>query len=210
MRSLVLLLTVSAVVAGCDHTADPVESSVESSPTPEFAAAPGAVDPASLTPAPPPPTEAECKADGRWIICHTTLVIETVNEPGFDVGCGTIYESAHDVRLGIRWYDAADSVIVKRHVTQDFQGTWSLSPDGSGPTATVTAHANWDDSQYADPNDLDSGVRFTHGNDVSVQAPGGGTIAHIAGRDTPETHTGVIRFIDDPAVAARVCTALTP
>jgi hypothetical protein len=206
MRPLVLLLTLSALIAGCDDTTD----SGESSPTSEFAAAGKAVDPASLTPAPPPPTEAECKADGTWIICHTTLVIETVNAPAFDVGCGTIYETSRDLRLGIRWYNAADSVIVKRHVTQDFEGTWSLSPDGTGPVVTVTSHANWDDSQYADPNDLDSGIRFTHGNDVAVQAPGAGTIAHIAGLDTPDTHHGVARFIDDPGLAARLCSALTP
>ena len=210
MRPLVLLLTLSALIAGCDHTADPVASSGVSWPTSELSPASKAVDPASLTPAPAPPTEAECQADGTWIICHTSLVIETVNAPAFDVGCGTIYETSRDVRLGIRWYDAADKVIVKRHVTQDFEGTWTLSPDGTGPALTVTAHDNWDDSQYADPNDLDSGVRFTHGNGVAVQAPGAGTIAHIAGLDTPDTHHGVARFIDDPAVAARLCSVLTP
>jgi hypothetical protein len=35
-------------------------------------------------------------------------------------------------------------------------------------------------------------------------------IAHFAGLDLPEgTHRGVLRFIDDPQVAAAVCAALT-
>ena len=35
-------------------------------------------------------------------------------------------------------------------------------------------------------------------------------IAHIAGLDRPDdTHRGVFRFIDDPAVAAELCAALT-
>ena len=107
--------------------------------------------------------EAECRADGRWILCHTTLVLEPVNEPAFELPCGTVYETSHDVRLGTRWYNAADSVIVKRHVTQDLEGTWSLSPEGAGPSVAISAHANWYDSQYADPTDIDSGVGASHG-----------------------------------------------
>ena len=67
----------------------------------------------------------------------------------------------------------------------------------------------WYDSQYADPNDIDSGVGASHG-EVTVQAPGFGVIAHIAGLDRPDdTHRGVFRPIEDPAAAAELCAALT-
>ncbi len=214
MRSLTVTLTGAAMVAalltGCDHATDPADPSTPNTATPSFAAGDKAVDPTALTPAPLlVGATAECRAGGRWIICHTTLAEEPVNEPVFELPCGTVYETSTDARLGTRWYAAADSVIVKRHVRQDVEGTWSLSPDGAGPTVTVAVHANWYDSRYADPNDLDSGVRSTHG-EFTARAPGYGVIAHIAGLDLPDdTHRGVFRFIDDPAVAAELCAALT-
>ena len=154
--------------------------------------------------------EAECRADGRWILCHTTLALDLVNEPVFDLTCGTVYETSHDVRLGTRWYDAADSVIVKRHVTQDLEGTWSLSPAGAGPTVAVNVHANWYDSQYADPTDIDSGVGASHG-EFTVKAPGFGVIAHIAGLDRPETTpiAGCSGPSRTPPWPRALCAALT-
>ncbi len=210
MRFVPLSLTLVALIAGCDRATDP-ESLNEVATAPVLDATSKSVDPAALTPAPSQVgATAECRADGRWIICHTELVFDNVDVPDFDIGCGMIYETSHDVRRGIRWYDAADSVIVKRHVTQDLRGTLSLSPDGTGPTVNLTAHDNWYDSGYADPNDLDSGVRSSHGDGIAVQAPGVGVIVHIAGLDTPEgTHRGVFRDFSDPAIAAKLCAALT-
>jgi len=215
MRPTTLTLTGAAMLAAalltaCDRATDPADSSTQNTATPAFAAASKAVDPAALTPAPlQVGAEAECRADGRWILCHTTLALEPLNEPVFDLPCGTVYETSRDVRLGTRWYNAADSVIVKRHVTQDLEGTWSLSPKGASPTVTISVHANWYDSQYADPTNIDSGVGASHG-EVTVRTPGLGVIAHIAGLDRPDdTHRGVFRFIDDPAVAAELCAALT-
>ncbi len=203
-------LLATALLTACDGPTGPPDSSTENTATPALAVGSKAVDPAALTPAPLlVGAQAECGADGRRILCHTTLALERVNEPVFDLSCGTVYETSTDVRLGTRWYAAADSVIVERHVRQDVEGTWSLSPDGAGPTVTVAVHANWYDSRYADPNDLDSGVRSTHG-EFTARAPGYGVIAHIAGLDLPDdTHRGVFRFIDDPAVAAELCAALT-
>jgi hypothetical protein len=202
-------LLAAALLTACDRATDP-ETSTQNTAPPAFAASSKAVDPGALTPAPLlVGAEAECRADGRWILCHTILVIELVNEPVFDLPCGTVYETSSDIRHGTRWYNAADSVIVKRHVRQDAEGTWSLSPEDAGPTVAVNAHANWYDSQYADPNDLDSGVGASHG-EVTVSAQGLGVIAHIAGLDrADDTHRGVFRFIDDPAVAAELCAALT-
>jgi hypothetical protein len=213
MRSLTLTgaaILMATLLTACDRATAPADSSTPNTATPAFAAGSKSVDPAALTPAPPlVGAEAECRADGRWILCHTTLVLEPVNEPVFDLPCGTVYETSRDIRLGTRWYNAADSVIVKRHVTQDLEGTWSLSPGGAGPTVTISVHANWYDSQYADPTDIGSGVGASHG-EATVSAPGRGVIAHIAGLDRPDdTHRGVFRFVDDPAVAAELCAALT-
>jgi hypothetical protein len=213
MRSLTLTgaaILATALMTGCDRVTDPADSSTENTVTPAFAAAGKAIDPAALTPAPLlVGAQAECRADGRWILCHTTLAFEPVNEPVFDLPCGTVYETSRDVRLGTRWYNAADSVIAKRHVTQDLEGTWSLSPDGAAPTVAISANANWYDSQYADPNNIDSGVGAAHG-EFTAQAPGFGVIAHIAGLDrTDDIHRGVFRPIEDPTVAAELCAALT-
>jgi hypothetical protein len=173
------------------------------------AAAGPLVDPSTLQP--PPPPDSECRLDGAWIICHTSLVLGPVNEPilDFQLPCGTLYETASDVRRGIRWYDSSTGKLLKRFVSQDFQGTWSLSPTGAGPTVMVTAHANWR-NVYAVPGDESSGPTTFHGNGFTVQAPGFGVIVHIAGLDLPDgTHRGVARVIEDPAVAAELCAALT-
>ncbi len=213
MRSLTLTggaILAAVLLTACDRATDPADSSTQNTATPAFAPGSKVVDPATLTPAPRlVGAEAECRADGRWILCHTSLVLELVNEPVFDLPCGTVYETSSDVRHGTRWYNASDRVIVKRHVTEDLEGTWSLSPEGAGPTVAINVHGNWYDSQYADPNDIDSGVGASHG-EVTVQAPGFGVIAHIAGLDRPDdTHRGVFRPIEDPAVAAELCAALT-
>jgi hypothetical protein len=162
------------------------------------------VDPSTLQPVPPP--GAECRADGQQTICHTGLRFDLVNEPVFDLPCGTIYETSVDIRSGIRWYDA-DGKLTRRFVTQDLDGTWSLSPTGAGPTVTLTVHANWR-NEYSPPGqDADSVPATSHGDGLTVRAPGVGVIAHIAGLDLPDgTHRGAIRGVDDPAP---LCAALT-
>lgn len=165
------------------------------------------VDPSTLQP--PPPPGAECQAAGQWIICQTVFVIDSVNEPilDFALPCGTIYETIHDDRFGIRWYNA-DGKLVKRFVSQDAQGTWSLSPTGVEPTVTITAHANWGEV-YTVPGDESSFVGSLQGDAFTVRAPGYGVIAHIAGLELSDgSHRGDMRFIDDPDVAAELCAAL--
>ena len=171
------------------------------------AAAGPIVDPSTLQPAPPP--GAVCRADGRWTICQTTFDASTVNEPilDLDLPCGTIYETVDDVRDGIRWY--SDGKLVKRFVSQNAEGTWSLSPTGAGPTVKLSLQANWRD-EYAVPGDESTASTTYHGSEFKLQAPGAGVIAHIAGLDLPDgTHRGVFKFIDDPQVAVRLCDALT-
>ena len=61
------------------------------------AAAGPLVDPDTLQ-----PPGAECRLDGHWIICQTGLQLTPVNEPilDFQLPCGTLYETASDVRRG--------------------------------------------------------------------------------------------------------------
>ena len=171
------------------------------------AAAGPIVDPGTLEPEPPP--KAVCREDGPKTICETVFVVEAVNEPiiDLDLPCGTIYETIDDLREGIRWY--VDGKLVKRFVSQNADGTWSLSPTGEGPTVTIAIHANWR-NEYAIPGDESSGPEVLHGSDFNVRAPGFGVIAHVAGLKHPDgTHRGVLRFIDEPQAAMAVCAALT-
>jgi hypothetical protein len=196
MRKLIPLLAAIGAVAG----------GVLISMSAPAAAGP-TVDPSTLEPAPPP--GAVCRADGPWVICQTTFLLDLVNEPiaDFDLPCGTLYETIYDLREGIRWY--LDGKLVKRFVSQNAEGTWSLSPTGAGPAVTVALHANWR-NEYAVPGDESSGPQTFHGSGFTIRAPGVGVIAHIAGLDLPdEPHRGVFRITDDPQVAAALCAALT-
>jgi hypothetical protein len=165
------------------------------------------IDPSTLTP--PPPPGAECRLGGQWIICQTSFVEDFVNEPIIGLPCGQIYETSHDVRSGIRFYNS-EGLLVRRFVTQDVEGTWSLSPTGEGPTADVRVHANWW-IVLAVPGDESTGALTQHGNEFTASSPGFGVIAHIAGLDLPEgDHRGVFRVVEaDPQVAAELCAALT-
>jgi hypothetical protein len=207
MRSLTLTgaaMLATALMTGCDRVADSVDPASGTSGVPAFAA--GAVDPNTLTPA--PPEGAVCHADGQWIICHTTLSFAPVNEPVFDLPCGLFYETGFDDRRGIRWYNS-DGLLAKRFVSQDAETSLSLSPVGTGPLVAVTIHLNWR-NDYAVPGDESTGPEIIHGNGLTLKGPHG-VIAQIAGLDLPDgTHRGVLRFVDDPAVAAAVCAALTP
>jgi subtilisin family serine protease len=167
------------------------------------------VDPSTLTP--PPPPGAECRLDGQWIICQTSLVIDQVNEPiGIVLPCGEIYDTSHDVRNSIRFYNS-EGLLVKRFATQQSEGTWSLSPTGEGPTVDLRVNANWW-IVLAVPGDESTGALTQHGNEVTISSSGSGVILHIAGLDLPEgDHRGVFRIIEDaqPQVAADLCEALT-
>jgi hypothetical protein len=172
------------------------------------AAAGSVVDPSTLQPEPPP--GAVCRANGPWTICQTTFLVDVVNEPivYLDLPCGIVYETIVDLREGIRWY--LDGKLIKRFVSQNAEGTWSLSPTGAGPTVKISLHANWRD-EYAVPGDESSGLTTFHGSGFTASAPGVGVLAHIAGLERPEsTHRGVFRIIDDEESAAKLCSALTP
>ena len=166
------------------------------------------VDPGTLTP--PPPPGAQCRLNGQSIICQTSIAADLVNEPIFELPCGQVYETSHDARSGIRFYNA-NGLLEKRFVTQDVDGTWSLSPTGAGPTVNIRINDNWW-IVLAVPGDESTGALTAHGNGFTASSPGFGVISHIAGLDPPDGsgHRGVSRLIeDDPEAAAELCEALT-
>ena len=163
------------------------------------------VDPSTLIPEPPP--GALCHSSGNQVICDTQ-VDESILTPlaVADLPCGTLYEMNSDVRQGTRWYDG-DGLLVERHVTQQLRGTWSLSPDMSGPLVLITAHANWRD-RLVIPGDFESSSGSIQGSLFTVSAPGHGTIVRIAGRESPDGITGRFDDFDDAAIAG-ICAVLT-
>jgi len=161
------------------------------------------LDPNTLTP--PPPPGSSCRADGAWAVCHTVFVEDLVNEPIFDLPCGTVYQTSHDPRTGLRWY--LHGLLVRRHVFSSLNGTWSLSPDGTAPTLAFVAYPNWIDI-YTVPGDVESAIETLQGNELTVFLPG--RSLHIAGIDVDEEHRGVFRDLADPEAAADVCRALAP
>jgi hypothetical protein len=81
---------------------------------------------------------------------------------------------------------------------------------GDGPRVELVGHLNWW-STFSVPGDETTESTTAHGLDTRLEAPDGGIIAIIAGRTDPEgAHSGVARFVDDPAIAEAICAALTP
>lgn len=163
----------------------------------------GDVDPSTLTPVPPP--GADCSANGpTLIICHTVFVEDLVNEPVFSLPCGQVYETSHDPRTGIRWYE--DGLLIRRAVFSDYGGWWSSSPVGAEPRVRIEGHVNWSD-EYPVPGDETSAVTTFRGLGLRAFIPGG--TVQIAGLERPDTAPrGVFRFPEDPAAADALCEAL--
>jgi hypothetical protein len=160
------------------------------------------VDPVALTPAPPP--GSVCRADGDWTICQTVFLADAINEPAFQLPCGTVYQTSHDPRTGLRWY--FDDLLVKRQVFSRYEGTWSLSSTGGGPTVSFIGRRTWTDV-YTVPGDEGSAIETYRGLDLRAFLPGG--VIQIAGIQLSENEAhGVFRFPEDPEVADALCAAL--
>jgi hypothetical protein len=173
-------------------------------------AAADAVDAESLIP--PPPEGADCKATGTRVICHTSVIEpDFVNEPLIDLPCGTVYETSHDERRGLRWYDGETSEIEKRLVFFDLHGSWSLSPTGEGPTVSVSVNAVSRDVVFPDPFDQDTWPTSFHGAGFTVKAPGYGVITkvtHDEGYGPDEEAHGLADALSAQGVASELCAAL--
>jgi hypothetical protein len=151
------------------------------------------VDPTTLTP--PLKASRVCYEDGVWIKCDVDTVTITTNEPAGELSCGQIYLSMTESSHGTRWYDL-DRLLVDRNVTYGMRGTWSLSPDGAGPSVDIAADFSWHE-HFPIPGDLSSDVEVSHGNYVRVVGLGAiglasgtfkadGSFRGFDGEDPPE------------------------
>jgi hypothetical protein len=151
------------------------------------------VDPTTLTP--PLKPFRVCFEDGPWVKCDTsgpTVVHE--NEEAGELSCGTLYLTGTEDSKATRWYQ--DLLLVERDAVYTMRGTWSLSPDGSGPRVEIAADISWHES-FPVPGDLDSDVETSHGNFIRVLGLGAigmdagifkddGTFRGHAGENVPE------------------------
>jgi len=163
------------------------------------------VDPTTLQPVPP---NAVCRADGPQVICDTFVDEALVNEPVFDLPCGTVYETSSYHGAGTRWY--VDGLLVKRHVASRLDGTWSLSSTGAGPTVTLTANQSSTSYWVVPGSGGDETATTTfHGSNFKVTASGVGVIVQDAGIGFPDgSHRGLLRGGETPETAAAVCAVL--
>jgi hypothetical protein len=163
------------------------------------------VDPTTLQPVPP---NAVCRADGPQVVCDTFVDETLVNEPVFDLPCGTVYETSSYHGAGTRWY--VDGLLVKRHVASRLDGTWSLSPTGAGPTLDLSAHESSNSYWVVPGSGGDETATTTyHGSSFKVTAPGGGVLIQISGSTYPGgVHRGVLRGEPSPETATTLCAAL--
>lgn len=174
------------------------------------ASAGGLIDPSTLFPAPAP--DSICRANGTGVICETTFNGSVQNEPAFPLPCGLVYETSDDVRRGIRWYDA-DRRLTQRFVFQDATGSWSLSPTGDGPSATVIAHADWQNRNIDASAPAETWPTTYHGMMIRITGPDHGRpIFQYTGLERPDgSHSGLGDWVDfdSPAIQSLLCDALT-
>jgi hypothetical protein len=159
--------------------------------TPTAALAGQPVDGTTLTP--PVLAGTPCMQDGRWVRCDTSNVTIYANEPGFDLPCGTIYETGVDDRHATRWYE--DGLLVKRSVQASIRGYLSLSPTGEGTRVGASADWNWW-IRYEIPGDESTGVLTSHGN--ASRVAGMRSLLRDTGIWLPDgTHHGLLTFTDE-------------
>lgn len=167
------------------------------------------VDPITLVPV--PPEEYVCTANGAQVYCTATFVADLLNEPSFDMPCGTVYATGRDVKSAKRWYQ--DGLLVEKRVHDDATFTWSLSPSGGGTVLSVITHTN-SVEQYAVPGDVTTNYGHQQGTDLLVRSPSGGVVWQISGQiHGEEFFTGHFMTDDNPpipitsSVEADLCAA---
>jgi len=140
---------------------------------PSIVVARTSVDPATLTPPPPPEFNPVCERLGNGIVCEIAFSDPPiVDEPG-GVLCGTtelLYSQTRSV-VGKRFYDA-DGFLLRRHFHEAVSGTWT------NPVTGTTANFGGGAMILHDlsvPGDATSGTVRSSGS-VRIYVPGGGTI----------------------------------
>ena len=157
---------------------------------PSIVAARTPVDPATLTPPPPPEFNPVCEQVGNGIICEVAFTDPPIVDEPSGVICGTaelLFSQTRSV-VGKRFYDA-DGLLLRRHAHDDITGTWT-NPE-TGATASY-AGGFMILHDLTVPGDLASGVTRSSGS-LRIYVQGGGTILHNdAGRLVFDEATGTL------------------
>jgi hypothetical protein len=164
---------------------------------PSTATAHTLVDPTTLTP--PLKPFRICYEDGPWVKCDTSGVVSHDFEPAGELTCGTVYLASTETTHATRWY--ADLLLVERNVDDKMRGSWSLSPDGSGPTVEIASDFSWHE-HFVIPGDLSSDIEVSHGNFIRVVGLGaiGADSGTFKADGTFRGHAGENVPAEDPAV----------
>lgn len=140
---------------------------------PAIVAAKQAVDPATLTPPPPPDFNPTCERVGNQIICEVVFTDPAiVDEPSGVVCSGTelLFSRTRSV-VGKRFYDA-EGLLLRRHFHDDVSGTNPVTgATASFSGGSMTLH------DLAVLGDSGSGISRISGS-VRIYLPDGGTISH--------------------------------
>lgn len=142
---------------------------------PSIAAARTPVDPATLTPPPPPEFNPVCERVGNGIICDLAFTDPLIVDEPSGVVCGAtelLFSQERSV-VGKRFYDA-DGLLLRRHFHEDVTGTVT-NPDTGATASYAGGFMNLHD--LAVPGDASSGITRSSGS-VRIYVPGGGTILH--------------------------------
>ena len=142
---------------------------------PAIVAAKEVVDPATLTPPPPPEFNPTCERAGNQIICEVVFTDPPVVDEPSGVICGgteLLFSGTRSV-VGKRFYDA-EGLLLRRHFHEDVSGTWTNPVTGATASFSgggMTLH------DLAVPGDAGSGTSRFSGS-VRIYFPDGGTIIH--------------------------------
>jgi hypothetical protein len=157
---------------------------------PAIVAAREPVDPATLTPPPPPEFNPVCERVGNGIICELAFTDPLIVDEPSGVVCGTTELLISQTRsvVGKRFYDA-DGLLLRRHFHEDVSGTWTNPVTGATASFTGGAMILHD---LAVPGDVAGGTTRSSGS-VRIYIPGAGTILLAdAGHTVLDEATGTV------------------
>ena len=142
---------------------------------PAIVAAREVVDPATLTPPPPPEFNPTCERVGNQIICEVVFTDPPIVDEPSGVVCGgteLLFSQMRSV-VGKRFYDA-EGLLLRRHFHDDVSGTWTNPATGATASfsgGSMTLH------DLSVPGDAGSGTSRISGS-VRIYFADGGTIIH--------------------------------
>ena len=142
---------------------------------PAMVAAKEVVDPATLTPPPPPEFNPTCERVGNQIICELAFTDPAIVDEPSGVVCGgteLLFSQMRSV-VGKRFYDA-EGLLLRRHFHEKVSGDWTNPVTGAMASfsgGSTTLH------DLAIPGDVVSGANRISGS-IRIYFPDGGTIIH--------------------------------